>query len=348
MLAIVGLVGVGACDPCFGTVSCEVGPRVVVTGQLVEAMSGAPVDGVPIRAVVVRGVAEPGTEVVTTTSAGGHWRAEFTAFEAGEVFLDVTVSPPALSEPYVVRGVRVHTVDVRGDAHLLPRWVVNPWFNIHGELFLRGTDNDLIMNTAVAFTRTGGAAITGPAVSDGVFRAPTDPHGRVQLFQFAAFPDRLASVVGDLTLTLPAPYGPATVRGVELVPTHEYRPLGNVYRMAVGPNMDYYVSVADRVTGETVGGVGVEFRRTGGVVISPETITTSSDAFGWVRLQPRAFGNGDVIGDLTITPPAPYAGTVIRGYRLSTFEDGIGRSLGVWYLDRAVPSVAPDFNAASP
>lgn len=342
------LATVAACDPCFGTVGCEGRPRAVVTGQIVDATTGAPVDGIPVRAVVVGGAAEAGAAVTTMTAAGGHWRAEFGASEAGNVLLDVTVSPPQLAEPYTVRNVGVPTVEMRGDAHILPRWVVNPWFNIHGELFLRGSANELIRNTMVQFTRTGGAVISGPGVAGDVYRAPTDPYGRVQLFQFAAVPDRLANVIGDLTLVLPAPYGPATVRDVVLAPTHEYRPLGTVYRIAVGPNLDYYARVRDRATGETVAGVDVVFRRTGGVAISPSTITTSSDEFGWVRLQPRPFGNGDVIGSLTITPPAPYGAMVIDDYHLSTFEDPVGRSLGVWYLDRAAAAPAtPAAPAAS-
>lgn len=233
-----GLVSLTGCDPCAGVAHCGTSePYLAATGQVVDRITGAGVDGTRIDVVRTGGVAVDEDSLSATTDAGGFWRVEFSTSTPGTVTVDVRVSPPG--EPgYRVRGLTLATRANGGDANLNQTWVTTPYFNYAGELFLRGTVDERIQNRPVEFRITGGVQTYGGAVHDSVYRASTDVGGRVELFP--PRPDGLLplgaeDLIGDLTVFLEPPLGPSVVRDIHLSPSYIFFDAGRIARFAVGP-----------------------------------------------------------------------------------------------------------------
>lgn len=233
------LASLTGCDPCSGVARCASSqPYLAATGQLVEKVTDAGVDGARIDVIRTGGVAVDRDSVSTTTLAGGFWRVEFTPVEAGSMTVDVQVRPPGVA-PYRVRGLVLSTRAHGGDANLNQTWVTRPYFNYAGELFLNGTVDDRIQNRPITFRITGGVPTRGTAVQDSVYHSTTDVGGRVELFpqreEGGLLPLGADELVGDLTVDLGAPLGLSVVRGIHLAPSYVLFDAGRIARFAVGP-----------------------------------------------------------------------------------------------------------------
>ncbi len=171
----------------------------------------------------------------------------------------------------------------------------------------------------VEFERTG-----GPPIGPGRIAARTDRDGR--FFLTAAVNDT-GTVIGNFTLT--PPDGPVRVlRNVRYrtFPSDSVRD-GGV--LGFGPSLRYVLEVKtnDRIAPAT--NVAMEFRRTGGVAITPERISGRSGPDGRFELRPVVTDSGTLIGDLIISPAVGAART-IPNIRLSTFDTGELRFGGVF------------------
>jgi hypothetical protein len=230
---------VAGCDPCSGVAHCAASPPyLAASGQIVDKVTAAGVDGTRIDVVRTGGIAVGADSLSAVTSGGGFWRVEFDAADAGTLVVDVQVTPPD-APAYRVRGLSLITRPHGGDANLNATWVTRPYFNYAGELFLRGTTDDRIKNRPVEFRITGGVRTVGAGVRDSVFSATTDLGGRVQLFpeaeQGGLSPLGTDDLIGDLTVFLEAPLGPSVIRDVHLSPSYTFFEPGRIARYAVGP-----------------------------------------------------------------------------------------------------------------
>lgn len=82
--------------------------------------------------------------------------------------------------------------------------------------------------------------------------------------------------------------------------------------------------------GRGVGGVAVLFRRTGGAALAGDSIVAITDSEGRFRLTASAAG-GEIVGDVTVRPPAPAVAYGIPGVRLRTSGvRGSGSVLEPW------------------
>lgn len=228
-----------ACDPCAGVAHCVANPPyLAATGQIVDRVTGAGIDGTRIDVVRTGGIAVASDSQRAITSGGGFWRVEFAAADAGTLVVDVRVSPPD-APGYRVRGLQLTTRPHGGDANLNATWITRPYFNYAGELFRRGTVDDRIQNRPVEFRIRGGVQTIGTGVRDSVYRAVTDVGGRVELFpqteQGGVLPLGTDDLIGDLTVFLDAPLGPSVIRDVHLTPSYVYFDVGRIARYAVGP-----------------------------------------------------------------------------------------------------------------
>ncbi|HET7187156.1 MAG TPA: hypothetical protein VFI52_03335 [Gemmatimonadaceae bacterium] len=225
-----------ACDPCTGVAHCEASPPyLAASGQIVDRVTGAGVDGTRIDVVRTSGITVGSDSVSAITSGGGFWRVEFDPADAGTLVVDVQVSPPE-APGYRVRGVPLATRPHGGDANLNATWVTRPYFNYAGELFRRGTIDERIQNRPVEFRITGGVRTVGAGVRDSIYSAATDVGGRVQLFPVTELlPLGTDDLIGDLTVFLDPPLGPSVIRDIHLSPSYMFFDVGRIARYAVGP-----------------------------------------------------------------------------------------------------------------
>lgn len=215
-----------ACDPCAGVAHCAPGSALVVAGQIVDAATGAGIDGVRIDVVRTGGIAVDRDSTATLTQGGGQWRVALVPASAGTLIADIQVSPPA-DVPYRLRGVALEARQSAGDLNLNERWVTRLTFDYLGEFFRTGTDDERIQGAQVEFRRTGGVLLYGPGAADSVYRDTTYFGGRVSLFPSAGpraiYARESGTLRGDVTVRLPDGTGTTVLRGLELVPNHRYR-----------------------------------------------------------------------------------------------------------------------------
>ncbi|MEP6494707.1 MAG: hypothetical protein ABJF01_18620 [bacterium] len=310
-------------------------PRLVIDGQIVRSQDGRGVDGIRVDVMHSGGVGIDAESTSVTTSAGGFWHIDMPATATGDVILDVRVNTPVLKHPYIVRGLHVQPVTRHGDAKILDRWVVNPYFPNYVDIFLRGAGDRPVTSTVVVFQPTVGE-LTGAAVTNGLAHTETDPiFGRAQFFLYNAFATDTGDVIGDMSIELPAPFATSVVHGVRISPTYIYRAPGIVSRFGVGPSLEYAAQIYDRATGRTLPNIRVEFHAVGGIPVGAPDVITSTDADGYVRFHSQPLQSGNVIADITITPPRGAAET--RHDTIPTFDTDLGKLLGNWTVGPFLP-----------
>ncbi|HEV2733681.1 MAG TPA: hypothetical protein VGV85_02545 [Longimicrobiaceae bacterium] len=128
------------------------------------------------------------------------------------------------------------------------------------------------------------------------------------------------TVTGDLVFYPPSPIAPVTIGGVEMSTARapgELRRLGT-WRIEY-PFFAYKGVLFHRNNGQPPArGIEVEFRRTGGIPVFPDTFTVVADSLGRFDLKPKSTVTGEVTGDLAVRLLPPFQPYVIRGIRLST------------------------------
>ena len=108
--------------------------------------------------------------------------------------------------------------------------------------------------------------------------------------------------------------------------------------LPVAPHISYVGELHYADTGARAIGVAVEFRRTGGIAVEPDTLLQRTDASGRFALflKPTPSQDGEVVGEVLVRPPPPYASITIPDVRLPTLRGGNDiRFLGVWTIPRA-------------
>lgn len=148
-------------------------------------------------------------------------------------------------------------------------------------------------------------------------------------------------VTGTLVFHPPDPYPQFvfSVPGVRVTTTQvRGNPtyLGNwgVGPVRTDPHISYVGELFFSDTGERAVGVQVEFRRTGGIAVRPDTFTVQSNSQGRVPLFMKPQGEGEVEGELEIRSPEPYQPFTLTGVRMQTLvgKDDI-RLVGVWAIE---------------
>ncbi|MBI4541434.1 MAG: hypothetical protein HY705_00200 [Gemmatimonadetes bacterium] len=94
-------------------------------------------------------------------------------------------------------------------------------------------------------------------------------------------------------------------------------------------------------TGEAVEGAVLDFVRTGGVALARDSLRTTTDGEGRFQLSAEASDVGEVVGDLTVQPPAPWLPYRVRGQTFLTSDvRGEGQIIGRWVVDPYVETIA--------
>lgn len=321
--ALAAAAALGACDPCAGELAgCRVEREVNYGGRVIDFASGRGVGGVTLVFRRTGGAPIGADSLVARTDGEGHYVLRASAGGDGEVVGELTVRPPGAS-PYVVRELRLAPTTVRGGGGVLATFVTQPYVDFVGELTYRRLNIPLAYS-GVRFVRTSGARL---ARGDTLYGG-SGPDGLFYMETLALEP---GEIVGDLTLTPPDFPRPYVVRGVRLTArVTDRRPaLDRSFR--VGATLDYVAELRARGSREPLAGVDVEFRRTGGVLLTSDVFRGRTNAEGRVALTPTPANEsqGEVVGDLTVRGGSLAAPFVIRNVRLAVYDSDELRFLGV-------------------
>lgn len=165
---------------------------------------------------------------------------------------------------------------------------------------------------AVDFIRTGGAVLRSDTL-----RAVSDDNGRFEIIGEA---ESEGSVVGDLVFYLAEPIGAARFAGVTLQTSRAGGNLLYAGKWEIPyPHLPYEASFYHRGSGRPAAGVEVEFRRTGGIAVEPDTFRVTTDIWGAVKLRPETQSVGELVGEIEVFPTPPHRPYVIRNLRMPTF-----------------------------
>ena len=105
-----------------------------------------------------------------------------------------------------------------------------------------------------------------------------------------------------------------------IIPAVRDDSLRRIAYLGVGPSALYGGTLQDGSSLASIAGATVEFQRRGGVPLTEERFTTTTNELGLFRMFPTPLSDGEVSGDLTFRIPAPYRDTTFVGVRLPTFR----------------------------
>jgi hypothetical protein len=246
--------------------------------------------------------------------------------EDGEVIGDLElVLPGALNTLH--KNIRI---PVRPEFHA-PAQVrffgAGPSVNYHFAFASRGN------GIPSAGTRVDFRQDSGTAITPSTWSRTTDGSGRV------AVPSRIESygtVYGVITITPPSPWKSYERSVVLPAFDADDAELYGVY--GIGPGTPYYVIITKN--GVRTKDIPVEFQRTGGVAISPSAFATVTNDSGAAFMSLAPSGEGEIVGDITVRPPAPFATFVVRNVKLQAIDGDLPARIVIGTWDVASPPVS--------
>jgi len=301
-------------------IECSEPAHISIDGRLVNAQSGL---GVPAGRIslVATGPGHTIDSVTATSDADGIFQVSSDVLAGSTA--DLIVAAPG-ADPYRITNVPCPPSTVHGGACTLGSITSVPTFPLLAELHYRPDFVAIGDGLTVSFRRTGGAALRGPGISNGVYTATSNSGGRFPLFGDAAVAVGTDPVIGDLTVVLPPPLGQTVVHDIAVTPSIEYHPATQLSVFGVGPSLGYYLLFFDAKTKQPLSGVSVRFAQTGGIQATVPTVEATSDVAGkaWIGMRPLAAGSMD--GTLTIQAPGA-AGPTSLSVSLPTFDSDVGQ-----------------------
>ena len=311
-------------------------PYVALVGEVRfhgtdEPLSDTPIDFHRTSGPALVGPAVDGNVVHVGTDRFG--RTDLFLYNAfvtdtGDVVGDLVVRLPDPYGPTTISGVRLSPTYLYRATPRVGRYGVGPTLEYAAVIFDRATGRPA-SNVVMNFRK-----VSGIALSTDTFTVTSGADGRVA---FRTRPLATGSVIADITLRHPRG-NPETFR--DTIDTFDADGGRLVGIWTAGPYLPYF-GVAYSF-GQPVAGMSVRVRRTGGIDITPADTVIRSTASGTVVLGPVPLAAGDVVLELTFTPPAPHRAFMIRNLRLSTVQQDLpqGRVIWVWNLENG-PSGPP-------
>ena len=322
LLALVLGAGAQGCDRCAGVLGCTGEPRLSLTGQLIVRETGAAVPGAAVDFVRTGGVSLASDSISTTTDGAGRFQLAVGASALGQVVGDLVVRPPAPWHAYRARGVSYPTSDVRGQGQVLGQLVVTPYVAFLGVLSNRA-DGRPLSGARVTIVRTGGVELTA---SDS-FDIAADTTGYF-------FFDVAAQDAGALTtdMIVHAPALPQASRRSGVVFTAQYQDrltqVGGAWTL--GTWLPWVGVLVHRGSESRSAGIEIDFQRTGGIPVRPDTFVVHTNQDGAFALSPTPLAQGAVVANLIVRPPAPEPAETIFAQSLATADTDQQVILGVW------------------
>ncbi len=94
-------------------------------------------------------------------------------------------------------------------------------------------------------------------------------------------------------------------------------PCAGIAYCHVYPEASYGAQAIEHQSGKAVAGVSVMFARESGLEMLVDTLRAVSAADGFFVLRGQAYGTGDAIGTLTVTPPAPWPPYAVPNFHIT-------------------------------
>jgi hypothetical protein len=141
-------------------------------------------------------------------------------------------------------------------------------------------------------------------------------------------------VLYDIEVLLNDPHDSETLRAVSVPARNSDTPAIDTFR--VGSWFPWTGELRDANSGNPVVGANVEFKRTGGARIRPETFTVVSRADGTFPIRPEPLTRGAVDGQVVVRTGGVYRDTTVSVRIQATQDDNI-KSIGVIKLTRVQP-----------
>jgi hypothetical protein len=300
-----------ACNACDGVQACRGEVVASVSGDIVRRADGRPVAGVQVELVPTSGVAATSARASAVSDAAGAFQLSVPASAVGEVVADLVVTPPAPYPAFRIPAVRLRSSDRRGEGTVLPRLLVDPYLLLVGQLLNRRTGGALA-----------GAEVTLVPLSSTALDAPppstsTNAQGR---FQISAGLRQVGVVVADLLVVAPGVTSGSRVNAIHIEPVYFDVPPSISAVFPVGSSLEYFGEIVFRGTRQVVTNTVVTFRRTGGVLATPSTVTSVIGPDGRFKLSLLPESDGELVGQLTFAPTAGAAPVTIDNVRLTTYD----------------------------
>ena len=261
--------------------------------------------------------------VTAPMDEGGRFYLAPNTQEFGEVVGDITFTHKDYPRPFVFSDVRIRTEYRDLPIELGGVFYLGGSLNYSGEIYRRGAPAPIPMDGyEVAFHRTGGIT-----VSPATFQRPVQSWGG---FSLATEPQGDGTVEGQLIVLPPPGFSRDTISLT--MPTFdgsEQRLLG---RWGVGPSLNYSGEVFLRSAGQQLPleDIEVQFRRTGGIAVEPDTFSARTTSWGGFSLNTFAVEEGTLSGELLVRLPPPRGEQVIADVQIPTFKADDQRLLGRW------------------
>lgn len=290
------------CEPCAGVANCTTGPQRVVAGTILDRESKQPRAGVEVEAAGIK----------TRTNAAGRWRLVMPSVNDSVLVVRVTAD----GSSYEVAGVRVRATTTSGDGEELGTWYDRPVLNYVIGLQYRGEG----LNSAqVRFTAD---AAFGGAVYD----VRADGGGYAHWIADAPAAGR---ITGTLSVTHPST-GTRVYPGFALSGDHVVEPPRVRGVFAVDKTYAFGGNIIFRGTGATTPGATFRFTRTGGLQMTPNSVSVQAGANGFFIFSIEPHGLGTVIGTVTITPPGGGVPSTFPNRTFASYEGNTIPYIGLW------------------
>lgn len=290
------------CEPCAGVVNCTSGPQRVVSGTILDRDSKLPRAGVLVEASGVK----------VRTNDAGRWRLVMPSVNDSVLVVRVTADGAF----YEVAGVRVRATTITGDGEELGTWYDRPVLN-----YVLGLqyDGDPLGAADVRFT-------ADPQFGGEVFDERADGGGYVH---FIADAPAAGAFTGTLRVTHPVT-GTRTFPGFAIAGDYVVEPPRIRGIFGLERKYSYGGNIIFRGTGATTPGATFTFTRTGGIAMTPNSVSVQAGANGFFIFQIEPLGLGTVIGTVTIAPPGGGTPSVFPNRSFSSYDSTAIRYIGLW------------------
>jgi hypothetical protein len=307
-----------ACDPCAGTIDCSSTPHVTLTGTIVDHTTGAGISGarIDLRVTDAGGFV---ADASSATNAQGLWQVTTNVRTAGAATAQITVASPN-SLPYAVPNLPVRASTGSGDATVVGLWADIP--------FVRHLATVLHSSVPLVDAQVHFAPTSGPGLLTSQTNGTTNSAG---IFELDFVGKDVGQLVGVLTITHPSLSRPFVIAQYTIPVDYRFVIPGPSVTIRTNKLLAYGGELIFRGTGARAPGVGVDFQRTSGIATTADHVSTVTNNVGFfvVDLTPVDNADGEVVGDLTFTPPAS-APTVYKNIHLATYDSTFLRSIGLW------------------
>lgn len=283
----------------------SVGPGFLYRVRVTRRGNDLPLSGATVRYTRTGGVAWKQTAVSSTTDANGFATLPVVPLASGTVIGTLRITVSGFADA-VIPGFQLPTVndDV---ARLGGNFGIGSQVASVIDLYQRTSFAPL---AAVPWTFT---PTSGPLTE--TFSGVTDAQGA---FSIHAPTNAAGTVQGDIAVAYLPPRAPEVLHGISITSAAD-----DSVRLAanrgVGPSLLYAGILLDDATGAPVVAAQTEFRRTGGVPVRDSVYVWTTNEAGLFRIAPAPLADGNVVGNLTFRPPAPYRDTTFVGVQLPTF-----------------------------